>query len=409
MNLVSTTFLIILTSLMSGNVYSQSLKEFLKENTKLIASVDPLHSDYSDLEPIKKAIGNSQVVMLGEQEHGDTPTILAKIRLLKFLHEQLDFDVVAFESDFYALNKDTSSNALQNIYSVWTACEEYMPLDNYFKETHSSNNPLILTGIDVRHVAKYTRLNYLSEIDSVFRYSKIPFSMSSEFSDFNNLLNQFIIYEYKVKEHIDCMDYSRLLVYIDTISGQIANSKMSEKTFWLQEFENLRSYIRNCWEIDIEKTIFSNIRDRQMGENLLWLMKNKYPGKKVVVWGASFHTVRNIMEIKEYKENVDHPLITMGQVIVDSLGKDSVYSIAFTSAKGYSRWCELPKPVNKSLEKILYRKKYEYAFVDWKNYFEKEYPFFMCGTNHMPYQSNWTSNFDGVFYIRNMYSCLKSN
>ncbi len=409
MNLGYKSYFIILLSLILQGAHSQDIKKTLKEKTKVVKSIDPMYSDYSDLEPIKRAIGNARVVMLGEQDHGDTPTILAKIRLLKFLHEELDFEVLAFESDFYALNKDTSSNALQNIYSVWTLCKEYKPLDDYFKEKRSSNNPLILAGVDVRHVAPYTRLNYLSEIDSVFRYSNIPFSMSSEFSNFNNLLNQFLVYEYDVKEHVDLIDYNRLHVYINTIIDQIENSRMNEKEFWLQEFKSLKIQIQNCWEMDFEKTIFSNIRDRQMGENLVWLMKNKYPGKKIIVWAASFHNGRNIMEIKEYKEHAGFPLVTMGQVITDSLGEESVYNLAFTSAKGYSRWSDLPKPINKSVEKILFRKKYEYAFVDWKNYCEKKYSFRMSGTNHTPYLSNWTCNFDGVFYIRNMYSCLKPN
>src|SRR5690606_28817272 len=173
-----------------------------------------------------------------------------------------------------ALNKDTSSNALHNVYSMWTICKEYKPLDDYFKEMRSSNNPLILTGIDIRHVTGYTKMNFLPDIDSVFRKSKLPFYTSSAFIDFNNLLIPFLTYEYDVKEHIDSVNYCRLHLYIDTIMDQIESSNINEKAFWLQEFKNLRVYIRNCWEMDFEKTIFSNIRDKQMGENVLWLMKN---------------------------------------------------------------------------------------------------------------------------------------
>src|SRR5690606_12856123 len=148
---------------------------------------------------------------------------------------QLGFDVLAFESDFYALNKDTSAYSLYNIYGMWTMCEEYKPLNDYFKEMRSSNNPLILTGIDIRHVAGYTRMNFLSDIDSVFRKSKLSFYISSDFIDFKNLLNQFLVYEYDVKEYVDSVDYNRLHVYIDTALDQIESSNINEKAFWLQE------------------------------------------------------------------------------------------------------------------------------------------------------------------------------
>ena len=54
---------------------------------------------------IGQAIGDSRIVMLGEQDHGDGETFKKKIELVKFLIETKGFNVVAFESDFFAINK----------------------------------------------------------------------------------------------------------------------------------------------------------------------------------------------------------------------------------------------------------------------------------------------------------------
>src|SRR5580658_569506 len=80
------------------------LKEYVKGNTVWLSTIDPDSADDSGLEAVGKAIGDARVVMLGEQDHGDAPVYLAKTRLIKYLHEKMGFNVLVFESDFFALN-----------------------------------------------------------------------------------------------------------------------------------------------------------------------------------------------------------------------------------------------------------------------------------------------------------------
>ncbi|GAA4320806.1 hypothetical protein [Compostibacter hankyongensis] len=71
----------------------KAIKEYVQQSIHVIENLDTSSSDYKDLEAIGKAIGTARVVMLGEQDHGDAPTYLAKTRLIKYLHEKKGFNV----------------------------------------------------------------------------------------------------------------------------------------------------------------------------------------------------------------------------------------------------------------------------------------------------------------------------
>ena len=130
-----------------------SLKKYVRGHTVWLATVDPDSADDSGLEAIGKAIGASRVVMLGEQDHGDAPVYLAKTRLIKYLHEKMGFNVLAFESDFFALNLGWERLTKEppamidfirgDIFPVWTACNTCHELFNgYIPGTYKTPHPV---------------------------------------------------------------------------------------------------------------------------------------------------------------------------------------------------------------------------------------------------------------------------
>lgn len=50
-----------------------------------------------DLGALDEAIGDSRVVLLGEQSHGDGAAFVAKTQIVEHLHRNLGFDVLAID------------------------------------------------------------------------------------------------------------------------------------------------------------------------------------------------------------------------------------------------------------------------------------------------------------------------
>jgi erythromycin esterase len=100
-------------------------------------------------------IGRRRLVQLGESSHGVAEFDSAKVRLVKFFHEEMGFDIIAFESSIYecyAANTSATSglDMLQrSIFTVW-ATQEVLPLFEYIQTTQQTEHPLTLAGFDTQ-------------------------------------------------------------------------------------------------------------------------------------------------------------------------------------------------------------------------------------------------------------------
>ena len=73
--------------------------QWVRSNHYTVRSLTSTRTD--DLQFLKKVIGNRRLVQLGESGHGVREFNIAKVRLIRFLHEEMGFDVIAFESGLF--------------------------------------------------------------------------------------------------------------------------------------------------------------------------------------------------------------------------------------------------------------------------------------------------------------------
>ena len=133
-----------------------SAQQFVSQHAFALQSLSQ-DQDFSELKPIADAIGRARIVQLGESSHGSGSMNNLKTRLIKYLHQQHGFNVLAFESSVFACNQGferdqnrTAVSLMQScIFGVWHT-EELLQLFRYIQSTQQSQNPLRLSGFDVQ-------------------------------------------------------------------------------------------------------------------------------------------------------------------------------------------------------------------------------------------------------------------
>ncbi|ANH80673.1 hypothetical protein A8C56_06500 [Niabella ginsenosidivorans] len=395
-------------------IYGQgAIKKYVADHTIEIRTIDPASTEYSDLQPLGNAIGNAQVVMLGEQDHGDAAAFAAKTRIIKYLHEQKGFDVLAFESDLFALTEGWDQVSKEkaainpflknNIYYLWTRCSACSYLFyNYIAETHTGKAPLQITGFDSQMALQYSKAHLGFSLDTALKNRNIPSVIGeSSYKNFVTVVDSLIL----KAGNIDGPARSELNTCLDKIEAELLQQQKND--YWLLIIKNLKAFANNG----------NKTRDAAMAMNLDWVIKNKYPDKKIIVWAANGHIMKYTDRIKSNKKYFDRVVwYNMGTRFVQmNHWADRTYVIGFDADKGtgqriFGNVYEVEKSKTNSVEAYI-PSAIQYGFVDFKKYnqnvADNNEKFWLKSPSHfyLPVLIPWNKVYDGLFFIRTMYPC----
>ncbi len=417
-----TSILIISLCLTLFSTAQNDIKSYVKQNAIPIWTIEPDSTEFSDLEKFGIAIGESRIVMLGEQDHGDAPSFFAKTRLIKYLHEKKGFNVLAFESDFFALNygwdnlikneHEIDTFLRKNIFPIWTSCDACQELFyNVIPKSYQTKNPIIVTGFDNQMYLKYSSINLIKKFDSVLKALNLPITKMENYSTYILPLIDTLTRTPKLSK--DSAFFNLILQQLYKIQSQL-NTKIKNDEFWNIVMESLIQTTIEFKNFAFDYYKGNNSRDLQMARNLKWLSTVKFPAEKIIVWAHNYH-------ISKYGGNYSNNFLnlanTMGtEFTKDTLQNKNTYIIGFTSNEGTAgrirtKSYSVQDPTNNSIEN-WFDKNSNYAFIDLRKFNQlnpnNSVEFNMKASIkgvHKNHKAQWTHIFDGVFYIKNMYPC----
>jgi erythromycin esterase len=400
--------------------------EWLASQAIPVASIDPGSMDFSDLQPLREVIGDARVVLLGEQSHGDGTVFLAKTRLIEFLHQEMGFDVLAFESGLFDMRKaweamvqgrDAREAFSTGVFGIWAGSAEVQPLIAYLGEVAHSDHPLELAGFDCKFTASGSRDSFVSDLEAFLEGQGSPLPADARWPGFRETLTGLIDGSHSTTKppEEEKERFREVLAELRAWVGEgAAATPGSERRFWAQMLKSTEAQAERTWRRDMENLPleWAAFRDEQMGDNLIWLANDWYRGRRIIVWAATFHNVRNLGTVDSRIPDLDYTkAVTMGHRVWQALG-DDVYNLGFTAFEGevapwrFDSAQVLAVPTEGSLEDLMARAGLQDAIVDFRgagpalSWLSK--PMIARPLGYGEMEADWTSVLDGMFFNRVM-------
>ena len=229
------------------------ITEFLDKNLTEINTFELNENNNNEFLWLKGAIGNSKIVMLGEQDHGDATAFLAKARIIKYLHEEMGFNVLSFESGFYQCNqkndlfreKSISIKELKNVlWDFWTTDISIQEFYKYLDECNNSSNPINVSGFDCQYVNLWRNKNFAESYLNYFIKSNAIDIPSISLPIFEKTIND--LFSKPHNNEYPKEQKEQFLKSLDDLI-KIRELNSSKNDFSLQELKNLKGYASYIW------------------------------------------------------------------------------------------------------------------------------------------------------------------
>ncbi|HXO21566.1 MAG TPA: erythromycin esterase family protein, partial [Thermoanaerobaculia bacterium] len=200
---------------------------------------------------------------------------------------------------------------------------------------------------------------------------------------------------------------------IAAIAGK-SGGPSPDAAFWRQTIRSLKAEAEIDWAAAGDADRANRLRDLQMADNLLWLARVRYPGRKIVVWAATRHILANPLRIAKPASPAAPAYpggAAMGDEVRKALGREAVYALGFTAAGGeWGKHWETPRrlhsPAPGSLEDLWSRAGAELSIVDFRKpaagFGWLAAPLLARPLGYAYLQADWTAVLDGMMFIRTM-------
>jgi erythromycin esterase len=271
------------------NNYVANRKEltWLENNCIQIKTVEP-GNGFDDLQPLRRIIGSSRIVGLGEFSHGSSEVFQMKHRLVEFLVSEMGFNIFSMETDMPDASKlndyvlygvGDPRELLKSGYWIWNTGEILNMVEWMRKVNSNGLEKIQFTGFDMQFISgalenleKFSNLHdkvLKSQIDSI----KNDLSKAQLLSQQNKSFYESVSKINKASKEI--------VNYFEKNKWSITNSIKESEYNWLKQNATI-----------MVQCLIQNRRDSCLAENVAWLLDSR-PDAKIILWAHNRHINRD--------------------------------------------------------------------------------------------------------------------
>lgn len=414
---------------------------WLRDNALVVSSPDAGATTFADLEPFRQALAGVDVVLLGEAGYGDGTSILAKARLVHFLHREMGFDVLALQCGLFDGDRawrrirsgaEPASNLRNCLPIHYANAAELQPMLDLVAAQAGGERPLTVAGFDSVVSVEPGAPALLEELASELARLGVQESEIPDLAAARQILRSLSEETYFTGEPLPSRavrkSFEKTLAALASRFQAAETAGDREAAFWRQLVASLGGEAESTWKLaewEPQKKLaagaphippeIQNLRFRQMGENLLWLHRQRYAGRKMIVWGKTLDLTRDLDRLTtgeaDVRERFDRFRMP-GDFLTEAL-KERAYLLAFTAGSGRigrampgREPSPLLTPTQGSFEDLMSRTGLAAAIVDLRatkaggEWLSKS--LIARPISHKELLGIWPRHVDGFFFLRSL-------
>jgi len=383
----------------------QALRVDVNRNKAVINSISMMDSNFSDLHVFDRILNDNRILMLGEMMHDDGETFRAKSRLIRYLHEKLDYNIVLYEAgqyDMWLMNKEMENPTMQlpkkslaglGLFDFWWRNNETDPLISYYQKSKLSDKPITLGGFDIQFSGRLLADKRAKLLADFCLKNKIDLKDYPLLKKELNNLGYLTLARYADRK-LDSKAKRQLLSEIGKLSHafQVSGGD-EEQRVYNQYLADIKTNYEKSWSYAPGSMASMQLRDSLMAKNLQYQIDSLYAGKKVIVWCANIHTFSAAYN-KEY--------LPLGAYIKKKYGNQA-YMLDFSSYGQKNDAGQIVgKPGKLAIENLFHQTGVPYFFLDLRGLpdtAQLRRPFVSVINQGIEEERKWTDYIDGIFYI----------
>lgn len=397
---------------------------WIQQHAITIRTCDPAATDDADLAPLRDRLDGVRLLLLGEPSHGDGTAFLLKHRLMRFLHRELGFDVLAWQSGIYdcAVMEDllhtdqpVAKAATAGLYAMWNGSAEARPVLDYVRSTHATDRPIAMAGFECNPSGSGSE-QFASRMLAAFDAAGPALLTGDERNTFvaaHRRLYQppFFSVGSQVARDQDAM--STLIARLEAADSPLREHyDAHQRGQLIRELASFRTLLqlRLLGQRPDARAEEHNLQQRGMADNLEWLTRERFAGRRIVAWIGNQYLLRAIDQLDTGPQRYFTGYVTLGDLLASRFDPAEVRTVAVTAYQGraglpiHKPEVIAPAPAG-SIEALCHATGASCLWLDLPAHDDAAWldqPLLARPYGYLPMTAHWPRHVDAFLYIDDM-------